>query len=268
MQDKIKTVGFFGDSFCTKLNNPHSIEQGYQTYIEQTRDYYNAEIVNLGYGGSSVWDSFLIQLRPLIQSHTVPDVCVFVWTHSGRLFNRSSRSIHQSSGILGYNPKKEKWFKKEYPGKTNPFSKDIWEAAKQYYMYLYDEEKEQYEHMAILEYIDNNVLSKFPPSTKIIHFWAFGSPKSWDLNSFHPDNILYNYQWKHGVEIRPALNSLSFAGNESNKFDYPMIDHRPNHLEGDKNSMVFRFIKNAIENYEDGIILNYSKEISEMWNND
>jgi hypothetical protein len=268
MRDKIKTFGFFGDSFCTKLNNPHSIEHGYQTYIEQTRDYYNANIVNLGYGGSSVWDALLIQLQPLIASQSIPDVCVFVWTNSGRLFNRTARSIHASSGIAGYRPEKEKWFETEYPGKTNPFTKDLWEAAKQFYLYLYDQEKEEIEHRAILEYIDNNVLSTFPSSIKIIHFWAFGNPKSWDFDGFHPNSISYNYKWKHGVEIRPALNSLSIAGDAQNTFQYPKIDDRPNHLEGVKNTMVFQFIKNAIDEYEDGKILNYSNDISVMWNND
>lgn len=268
MQDKIKTVGFFGDSFCTKLNNPHSIEHGYQTYIEQTRDYYNANIVNLGYGGSSVWDALLIQLNPLIASKSIPDVCVFVWTNSGRLFNRTARSIHASSGIAGYRPEKEKWFETAYPGKTNPFTKDLWEAAKQFYLYLYDQEKEELEHRAILEYIDNNVLSTFSSSTKIIHFWAFGNPKSWDFDGFYPNSISYNYNWKHGVEIRPALNSLSIAGDAQNTFQYPKIDDRPNHLEGVKNTMVFQFIKNAIDEYENGKILNYSNDISAMWNND
>jgi len=265
----IKTIGFFGDSFCTKLNNPHSIENNYQTYIEKTRDFYNAKIVNLGFGGSSVWDSLLIQLQPLINSQSIPDVCVFVWTIPGRLFDRKARCIHSSSGILGYKPEKEKWFAKEYPGKPNPFTKELWEAAKQFYMYLYDREKEEIEHRAILEYIDNNVLTKLPQATKIIHFWSFGTPNTWDFDGFHPSNISYSYKWKHGVEIQPALISLSIAGDKSSTFHYPKMDDRPNHLDGDeKNNIVCNWIKTAIDNYQDGTIIDYTATIKEMWNND
>jgi hypothetical protein len=263
-----KTIGFFGDSFCTKLDNPHSVANNYKTYIQKTKSHYNLEIVNLGFGASSVWDALLIQLDPLIKANKVPDICVFTWTIPGRLFDRTARCMHSNSAIKGYDADKEKWFAKEYPGKTNPFTKEIWEAGKQFYMYLFDQEKEDLEHLAILQYIDNNILTKLPKTTKVIHFWSFAQPRTWGFDGFHPDNISYTHDWKHGVEVRPALISLSIAGDERNTFHYPKLDDRPNHLDGEeKNDLMFSWIKTSLENYEDGKILNFTDQVCKLWKN-
>jgi len=256
------TIGFFGDSFCALENNEHSISNEYKTYIERLKDHYNADIVNLGMGGSSIWDLLLVQLDPLIKSNTVPDICVFVWTHSGKIFHRTSRSLHPSSALKGFNKEKFDWFAKTYPNAGyNFFAKEVYEAAKEYYLHLHDNEKADIEHVALLQYIDNNVLNRLPSKTKIVHLWAFGSNNFESPLGWHPDNITYPHTWKHGATILPGMMSLSVSNHPWPK--YPVLDNRPNHLEGDtKNEMVFQWIKYAIETNQS---MDYTTDVVNMW---
>ena len=259
----METIGFFGDSFCEHLNNEHSIANNYSTYIELCRDKLDLKIVNMGMGGSSIYDTILKQLNPLIKSNSVPDVCVFFWTIPQRLYHPVCRSIHLSSALAGYNSKKEEWFSKTYPQEQNWFSKDIWDAAQQYFMHLYDEEKSQLEYISFLQYIDNNILPQL--KCKIIHLWSIGNVNNWELDSFKPDNINYVHDWKHGVEVRPSLMSLSAVNG--NTFKYPMIDNRPNHLDGQlKNDIVFDYITQALNNYSDSNLLDYTDMVNKLWN--
>jgi len=260
----METIGFFGDSFCELLNNKHSIDNNYRTYMELCVDELHLKIVNTGMGGSSLYDMVLKQLNPLIKSNSIPDVCVFFYTIPQRLYHPVCRSIHMSNALNGYNSKKEEWFSKTYPNEKNWFSKDIWDAAQQYFMHLYDEEKSQLEYLSFLQYIDNNILSQLK-NTKIINLWSIGNVKNWDLDSFKPENINYVHDWKHGVEVRPALMSLSAVNG--NTFKYPMIDDRPNHLDGQlKNDMVFDYIVKALENYDEGVLLDYTDGVNKLWN--
>jgi len=256
------TIGFFGDSFCELKSNAHSIENNYKTYIELLADHYNADIVSLGMGGSSIWDVNFNQLGPLIKSNRVPDICVFVWTHSGKIYHPRSRSLHSSAALRGFNQEKFDWFAKTYPDVGyNYFDKNIYEAAKQFYMYLYDQEKEDIEHIAQLQYIDNNVLNTLPATTKIIHLWAFGANNFQKENGWHPDNISYPHEWKHGVTIKPCLMSLSVSDHGWPK--YPVTDYRPNHLEGvKKNEMVCQWVKDAVET---GQSADYTSTVLNMW---
>jgi hypothetical protein len=240
-------IGFFGDSFTAKLYNMHSLWNGYSTYIKQISKNYNADIVNLGHGGSSIWDTILIQLNPLIKSNSVPDICVFVWTNPGRLFHREVRRINHSDAL-------------ESDSRT---PQDIWNAAKQYYLHLYDQEKEEIEHLAMLHYIDNNIIPLLPKSTKVIHMWTSANPLSWENEDFHPEKISYPYKWKHGVEIRPPLLCLSLV---ENNISILQKDKRPNHLEGTfKNELVTKWVTYAIENYKDGMCLDHTSDIAKLW---
>lgn len=244
----VKTLGFFGDSFCEHRTSPD-----YKTYIELLSEHYNAEVVNLGMGGSSVWDLLIMQLNPLIASDNIPDVTVICWTIPARLFHRTCRSIHMSKALAGYDPKKEKWFSENYPGVDNWFSKEIWDAAQQYFTVLRDEEKEYLEYIAALRFIDQTVLSKIKDKTKIINLWSFATPKEYSFEGFKPVNITYPYTFENGVELRPPLISLSVSGKTGKTFLFPMIDDRANHLEGDKNVFLSELIKQHIDNYVPGL---------------
>lgn len=228
-----KTIGFFGDSFCAERFNHHSFYYGYKTYISILAKHYDAKVVNLGHGGSSVWDTILLQLNPLIEKNQVPDICVFVWTFPGRLFHRNVRRINSGDAL-------------NYKLHTyNPLHKNIWQAARDYYLYLYDHELANIEYEAALRYIDDIILPKIADK-KIVHLWAAGKTDGWDEDTFKPSNVGYHHTWNHGSEIRPCLSSLSLYDAD---LDTLGNDHRTNHLDGDfKNQTVANWVKLAVDN--------------------
>ena len=218
------TIGFFGDSFCA---NRYSLSLNYKTYISMLAKNYNAKIVHLGIGGSSVGDLILLQLDPFIQRNDVPDICVFVWTDPARLFHRTIRNLNYTS--VQHNTKKSK----------------VWDSARDYFTYLNDWEFLELQYIALLEHVDNVVLPKLPPETKIVHLWAFGKPKEWNTAGFAEDKLEYYYTWKNGVEVRPSLMSVCMMDNP---LDDIFDDTGPNHLSNKlKNDLVFNYIKSAID---------------------
>lgn len=194
------TIGFFGDSFCA---NKHSFSFKYSTYISMLADHYNANIVHLGKGGSSIGDLILLQLNPFIKENRVPDICVFVWTESARIFDRRIRKLNLASV-------------QEYSKRSK-----IWAAAYDYYTHLFDFEFSELQYLALLEHVDNVILPKLPTKTKIVHLWSFGNPKEWTTDGFRPENIKYYHTWKHGIEIRPSLMSFSMMDNPSSEILRP-----------------------------------------------
>ncbi len=227
-------IGFFGDSFCAK--NDISEDNDYETYIKKIEKHYNADIVNLGVVGSSIYDTLLLQLSPYIEDNNVPDVCVFVWTNIGRLYNKKIRHINCYPADYVY-------------GLTKTLEdKNILDAARTYYRYLQDDDLDIFHARSAFHYIDDIILPKLAPKTKIIHLWSFGNLEN--------GIIEYLHNWKTGVEIRPALVTLvSSNGVLNNSFD-------PNHLSGEcKNDIVFNWIKNAIDNYENGRMIYESSTV-------
>ncbi len=244
-----KTIGFFGDSFCSQQYNDHSIQNGYVSYMEMLSKHFDAKIVNIGKGGCGVYDTILIQLKPFMLSNTVPDICIFVWSHPGRLFNRSVRRI-TSKSVQTYQP-----------SLLDVFEQKIWKAAKLYYEHLFDYEKEDFEHLCVLNYVDNVLLKQLPSSTNIVHLWSFGNP-DWSNKDFRPSVTSYPHTFKTGVEIRPALSSVSLYDSDQSMLHY---DPRCNHLDGQfKNDLVFEWIKEAIEGNSHS--LDYSEKVEPLFN--
>jgi hypothetical protein len=230
-------IAFFGDSFCAKKYNLDDKTDVYDTYIHKLSIHYNAEIVNLGQSGSGVMDVLLLQLSYCF-TRTAPDVCIFVWTSCERLFHRKTRNINYGSAIREVE-------------KNNP--DPIWKVAVDYFRHFQDYEASAIQQKALLQYIDTYKIKQIPQNTKIIHMWSFGG--NW-VTGMTPEKITYNHQWSRGVEIRPPLIFLSLKNSEHIPNNN---DTRPNHLEGNyKNTLVFNWIKTAIDNYEDGKILNFN----------
>ena len=225
------TIGFFGDSFCMFYQNDHSIEHNYDTYIKQVADHNNqsmTDILNYGHGGSSYWDTILVQFKPFIDNP--PDICIFVWTEPHRrIFHRKCRTL---------------W---EARIKDNKLLA-IWKLFQKNF---FDKEKSDMEYISALHYFDTEVLSKLK-NIKIIHLWGFGSFDNYSINSNEYNNSLsYPYKFKTGVEIRPALLSFSYTRDIKEKlYDYMYIPH-PNHIAGkEANDKVSNLIIDAIENYK------------------
>jgi hypothetical protein len=216
LKEKMK-IGFFGDSFCSTCDPSTGTDKTYpETYIKKIKNHYNADIVNLGINGSSIFDVILLQIKPFIENNNYPDVCVFVWTNYYRLFHREQRSINLPSAkikSLGGNP--------------------VWDSAIHYFKHLYDPELHEFQHRSALQYFDLNILSKFPKTTKIIHFWSFEKV----------------YDWLNGVVVPNNLFDLAVEGRQINDVRYERV--ALNHFDTEyKNNVVFKILKNAIENYE------------------
>lgn len=171
-------IGFYGDSFCCEISNPHSILKNYDTYIKKIKNFYQADIVHLGHGGSSVWDVIIQQF----DINNIPDICIFCWTDANRLYNKNVRHLTMGS-VCGKKKLKDISFG------------DLWHirtvnAAREYFTHLYDFEKSNLENLAAMQYFDNNVLNHV--NSKIIHLYSF-------------ENV---YNWRHGIVIDPPLNTF------------------------------------------------------------
>jgi hypothetical protein len=204
-------IGFYGDSFCCEVSNPHSIAKRYDTYIKKLKNHYNAEITSLGQGGSSVWDVILKQFN----RHNIPDVCIFSWTDYNRLYHDKIRNLTKGS------VENKKW--KDY-SLSDIFYRNTINAAKEYFKHLHDYEKAKIEQQAALQYFDLNVLNKI--DSKIIHLWSFEK----------------TYSWKHGVEIETPL--FDFVEKDAAGF----ATWAANHIAGDDaNQQVFELIRSSLD---------------------
>ena len=172
-------IGFFGDSFCMEMNNPHNLYNNYSTYLTMIKQHYNADIVHLGHGGSSYWDTILKQF-PNVDT---PDVCVFCWTDYHRLYHPTVRNLTYGTTVN---------LKLKDIKLSNLFNFRVVNAAKQYFNYLYDDDKSKIEMISALYRFDKEVLSKLT-NTKIIHMWCF-------------DNI---YTWQTGTVLPAVLNNIA-----------------------------------------------------------
>jgi hypothetical protein len=212
-------IGFFGDSFCEEMGNPHSLLHGYDTYIKLLKKQYNAKIVNLGKGGSSIWDVVLNQFPPFMED--LPDVTIFVWTDLHRIYHKKVRNMTYT-------------FLKE----TRPlpeitvseiFNPGVIKAGKLYLDYLFDIDKAELEYKSLLYYFDHEVLSKIKTNTKIIHLWSFEK----------------RYDWKNGKEIETPLMSFADPIWASNSLSHWV----PNHIAGKENLEVFNLIKHCVDTF-------------------
>jgi hypothetical protein len=232
-------IGFYGDSFCEKF---YSSNNDFDTYIKKVADNYGlsrSDVVNLGYGGSSIWDTMLIQFDLTnIDNKVFPDVLIFVWTDYNRLFHRKVRRLNSSSVFNG----SPKMLDKDI---------DIINAAKEYYLHLMDTTKEDFAYVAALRYFDD-LLSKISNKCKIIHMWSFFNPGV-PRGDILKEN--YYFRWKSGVEIRPALIYLSLMDTDiSCLTDAKMANHIGSEY---KNTLLANTIIDAINNYENGKLIDY-----------
>lgn len=239
-----KTIGFFGGSYCADKNNDFSIKNNFKTYIEHLEEYYNFDIVHLGVPGASVWDIWLKQFLPFVNTNSVPDVCVFIWTDYFRIYHPIVRNLSPTTAWL-FNPRNH----------SKDDNKMVWTAAKQYYQYLSFEEQKLLEYKSALYYFDHVVLKSLPSTTKIVHLWSFGE----EISNLNTDPYLYD--WNIGTEIRPDLMKVSLMPDGDQDF----IFNHTNHLNDSyKNLMVFEWIKEAIDNYSDRQVsyelIKYKKE--------
>ena len=221
----MRIVGF-GDSFISKNKT--------DGYLDIVGKKLNAEVDWRGHNGSGPWDAFF-------QFKDYPydiDVAVFSWSSPSRLYHPNIRGMCHGS-VQNLTPTMDNF--------------ETWEAARQYYYYLYDWRKSEFEAVAFYQWFDQ--WSTRYASIKFIHMWSFSKDtafnQSWEKYKHDPTQLEYHHRWKNGYEIRPALMHFSAvdgwpADNDLGK------ETRNNHLTEMYHMYLSEIIEDAIVNYEPG----------------
>ena len=234
------TIGFFGDSFCHWRNIWEK-----HTYIDMVADSLDLEVVNLGIPGSSIEDAILLQFGEFEKNLNIPDICVFCWTDTHRLYNNIVRNIN---GFTIDKYKKDK--------SSTMIEQKIIDAAQRYYSFLYDRDWHELRHTSMIYYFNNVLLDKYP-NTKIINLWSLAHIKNYTTDSrkdFTPENEKYPLRFNRGIEIRPSLMSLSMIDPDCP--DDLEKERRCNHLGHQSvNRFLADTIIDAIKNYESGKLI-------------
>jgi hypothetical protein len=221
----MRIVGF-GDSFISKNDNI-----GYLDIVGKQLD---ADIKWNGLPGTGIWDAFF-------QFKDYPydiDVAVFSWSSPSRLYHPHIRGMCHGS-VQQINP--------------NMPNFETWEAAKQYYYYLYDWRKTEYEATAFFQWFDQ--WSKRYANIKFIHMWSFSKDvtfnQTWEKYKGSANQLEYHHRWKNGFEIRPALMHFSAREGWPEHDDFSK-ETRNNHLSELYHSHLASIIVDGIINYEPG----------------
>ena len=140
----MKTIGFFGDSFCAN-NQPESWCNILQEKLGCSKP------ISFGEPGKSIWSVFM-KYNKLISRGAVPDISVFCWTEPYRLYHPKytlTANIHPQPGV---DPK-------------------VYKALDEYWIHLHDYRKDEMAYEYALRYYDQHVLSKV--KSKIVQIWSF-----------------------------------------------------------------------------------------------
>jgi hypothetical protein len=218
----MKIVGF-GDSFITYCNTWY----GYTNLIASRFD---AEFISFGYAGSGTWDAYF-QLENYLKNNPAPDVILFAWSASTRLYHPDIRDLCYTSVVMQpVEPKSEE-------------HRPIYEAANAYYQHLHHITKTDQEHSCFYHWIDTVLVPRYP-NTKFIHMWGF--PKNY-CDWGDTEQMEYLHTFTTAVEIRPALIHLSYLDEWP---DDLANETRGNHLSPKMHKILADNIIAAIENYE------------------
>jgi hypothetical protein len=208
----MRTIGFFGDSFCAS-NQPES-------WCVLLAKRLGAVINHWGVGGASVWSTF-ISFEKLKKQRTLPDVLIFCWTEPYRLYHAKLPLAKGAVPILGED--------------TN-----IYKAADMYYVYLQNYNKDEIAYTYALQWFDQHELKSIEKKHTILQTWSM---KPFELSGRASDIHLQT-----GVFLDESM--LEFAwGNEKPKSGFKFDINLSNHMTVEQNQQwadrVYEKIKNV-----------------------
>ena len=140
----MKTIGFFGDSFCAS-NQPES----WCNILQQKLGY--ARPRWFGNPGTSIWSVFM-QFNKLIEQNKVPDLSIFCWTEPYRLYHPKLILSANTQPLEGVDP-------------------NVYKALDDYWKYLHNYDKDEMAYEYSLQHYDQNILSKI--DKQIVQMWSF-----------------------------------------------------------------------------------------------
>lgn len=205
------TIGYFGDSFCANTSK--------DSWITILAEKLSADIVNTGKPGSSMWTAIL-DFERLKNEATLPDVCIFCWTNPHRL----------------YHPKKHLNLR-DLPKDSN-----LADAVKKYFGYLWFNDKEFLNYKYVLQYFDQNEISKI----KGIKYQIF---------SINPNDANNDFEVSLQNNFIDEFSLLNFSGLTLEDHGLPDLGGKLiNHMSIDKNKELANYFYKKIEgNSNEGI---------------
>ena len=139
----MKTIGFFGDSFCAG-REPES-------WCVLLANRLNARITHWGEPGRSIWTNFF-KFNKLIQKNQVPDMSVFCWTEPYRLYHPNLILAANTEPLEDIDP-------------------NIYKALDNYWKYLHSYDKDELAYEYAIQWFDQHVLKTI--NKEIIQLWSF-----------------------------------------------------------------------------------------------
>ena len=141
----MKSIGFFGDSFCAS-NRPESWCNILQEKLGADR------IRWFGEPGKSIWSVFF-QYNKLIEQNAVPDISIFCWTEPYRLYHPNHILSANTQPLEDVDP-------------------NMYKALDEYWIHLHSYDKDEMAYEYALKHYDQNILSKV--NSEIVQMWSFG----------------------------------------------------------------------------------------------
>jgi len=184
----MKTIGFFGDSFCAS-NQPESWCNILQEKLGTDR------IRWFGEPGRSVW-STTFKFNKLIEQNRVPDISVFCWTEPYRLYNPELVLSLNTQPLEGVDP-------------------NIYKALDDYWKYLHSTEKDDMVYEYALKHYDQTILSKV--DSEIVQMWSFKPFETVDKDT--------NIELTTGTFIDESMFSFSKISAEKDGWGIGTINH-------------------------------------------
>ena len=185
----MKTIGFFGDSFCAS-NQPESWCNILQQKLDARR------IRWFGNPGKSIWSVFF-QFNKLIEQNRVPDISIFCWTEPHRLYHPELILSIGTEPLEGVD--------------TN-----IYKTLDNYWKYLHNTEKSEIAYEYALKYYDQNVLSKV--DKQIVQMWSFKPDKDIKLTTgTFIDESMFAFSKSAGEKDGWGIGKINHMTEEQNK---------------------------------------------------
>ena len=140
----MKSIGFFGDSFCASKRK--------ESWCNILQEKLGADkIISFGNPGKSIWSVFF-QYNKLIEQNAVPDISIFCWTEPYRLYHPKHILSANTQPLEGVDP-------------------NVYKALDEYWIHLHNYGKDEMAYEYSLKHYDQNILSKV--DSEIVQMWSF-----------------------------------------------------------------------------------------------
>ena len=212
-----RTIGFFGDSFCTAKDS--------QSWCIILAQQLKAKIVHWGEPGRSIW-STIMNFNNFKEKGNLPDFIVFCYTEPSRLYHPDM--------ILSANTTPDP--------KVDP---NVYKALEQYWIHLHSYEKDMLSYEYALKWFDHDVLSKITGRT-VVQCWSF--------KPFETYNKDASIQLKSGVFIDESMYKLS-VDDRSDLYKLgmpkPWTKETYNHMTAEQNAYWAEKVYQQIKDYHE-----------------